>query len=236
MALSLLLLPLYSLSLSLLLPGRSASSILTMTAMVLAILLSLCTSYECLLADLYSQAYLLCTSLPMGTISLLILADGYSSLLLLMVSLVTAMVTVYSAWYLHSDPHVASFLGLLTLFLFSMALLIGSASLIGLFVGWELVGLTSYLLISWYSTRSYAPVAGMKAILLNRPGDYTLFLLAVVAFSLTGSTSWSQLYLMLPYGLGSLSLLDSVAPMPLVLSILLIISVAGKSAQLGLHL
>lgn len=236
MALSLLLLPLYSLILSLLLPGRSSTSLLLMASLLLTSLLSLCTSYESLLAELSSQASLLITPLPMGILSLTLLIDGYTSILSLMVCLITAIVALYSAWYLHSDPHVATFLGLLGIFLFSMVLLIGSASLISLFVGWELVGLTSYLLISWYSTRSSAPIAGLKAILLNRPGDYTLFLLAVITFSLTGSTAWSQLYLMLPYGLGGASLMDSMIPMSTILTLCLLTSVAGKSAQLGLHL
>lgn len=100
--------------------------------------------------------------------------------MLLVIESVLWLVLLYSASYMLSDAHLVSFLGLLNGFAFSMIVLVLADNMVLLFLGWESVGLCSYGLIAHYSARSSASRAAMKAVMLNKLGDYGLFLALIV--------------------------------------------------------
>jgi proton-translocating NADH-quinone oxidoreductase chain L len=135
------------------------------------------------------------------------------------------------------DPHGIRFVSYLSLFTFFMLVLVSSDNLVVLFFGWEGIGLASYLLIGFWYTRIQAVNAALKAVIINRVGDF-FFLFAIFAiYSFFGSVDFSFIFALLPflpnyllcnfYGF-SINMLDLI-------SLFLLLAVAGKSAQIGLH-
>ena len=102
--------------------------------------------------------------------------DFLTSTMLLVVYLVSTLVHVYSAEYMEGDPHLQRFFGYLSFFTFFMVVLITSGNLLQLFVGWEGVGLCSFLLISFWFTRTQALTSALKAFYVNRVGDFFFIL------------------------------------------------------------
>jgi len=109
--------------------------------------------------------------------------DNVSVLMILMVCIVSLCVHIYSCYYMSEDPHITRFMGYLSLFTFFMLFLLSSDNLIQIFCAWEGVGLCSYLLINFWFTRVEANKAAIKAVLLNRIGDYSFFFFNRVSFS-----------------------------------------------------
>ena len=143
--------------------------------------------------------------------------DFYSAYLVWVVFVVSFLVHLYSTVYLGGDPRLATFLGYLTLFTFFMVVLLVSPNYVQLFMGWEGVGLTSYLLVNFWTTRAAANKSALKALLVNRVGDLCL-LWGVFLLAREGHT----------LGFAPLGTPPGVAA-------LLVGAAAAKSAQLGLH-
>lgn len=151
--------------------------------------------------------------------------DGVAVAMLLAVLVVSLSVDLYSAWYLVGDPHLPRFFRLISLFSWFMALLVMRTSLPLTFVGWEGIGVVSYLLISYWYTRLFAVQSAVQAFLFNRVGDMFLMLAMAAFASLIGGLSFTAL------GLSSGLSHSGVA----VAVIFILLAAAGKRAQLGLH-
>lgn len=152
-------------------------------------------------------------------VSLGVYLDFYSSYMVWVVFVISFLVHLYSSVYMGGDPRLHTFLGYLTLFTFFMVVLLVSPNYVQLFMGWEGVGLTSYLLVNFWTTRAAANKSALKALLVNRVGD--LFFL------------WG-LFLLVREGL-TFNFVDLGGFPPEGVGILFVGAAAAKSAQLGLH-
>ncbi|RZL20238.1 MAG: NADH-quinone oxidoreductase subunit L [Pedobacter sp.] len=160
-------------------------------------------------------------------IPLSFLIDPLSSIMLLIITGVGFLIHIYSMGYMHDDAGFGKFFSYLNLFIFFMLLLVLGSNYIVMFIGWEGVGLCSYLLIGfWYTNSSYASAA-KKAFVMNRIGDLGFLLGVFLIFTTFGSIEFSKIFPqaanMLP-GDGTITLI----------ALLLFIGACGKSAQLPL--
>jgi NADH-quinone oxidoreductase subunit L len=162
--------------------------------------------------------------------------DTLSAVMMLVVTVVSAMVHVYSVGYMHHDPSIPRFMAYLNLFTFFMLVLVTADNLVQLFFGWEGVGLSSYLLIGFWYERPSANAAAIKAFLVNRVGDFGFMLGILGVFLLFGTVQLD------PILAGAAAYADTVinifgtdAHALTVICILLFIGAMGKSAQIGLH-
>jgi NADH-quinone oxidoreductase subunit L len=154
-----------------------------------------------------------------------LLVDPLASVMLLLVTCVGLLIHIYSLGYMHGDERYTRFFAYLNLFLASMLVLVLGESFLVLFVGWELVGLCSYLLIGfWFEKRDYASAA-KKAFVVNRIGDVGFMIAMFVIFSAFGTLSFTEV---LPEA-GTLAGGTAVA-----IGVLLFIGAIGKSAQIPL--
>ena len=145
--------------------------------------------------------------------------------MLILVTSVSLLVHLFSTLYMDGDPHITRFMGYLSLFTFFMLILITSGNVVQVFIGWEGVGLCSYLLISYWFSRLEANKSAIKAMIMNKVGDISFLLGLVLIWSLIGSWNYSSVF-----SVSELSNFNIQIP-----CILFLISVIGKSAQVGLH-
>lgn len=165
------------------------------------------------------------------------LIDQLSATMMVVVSLVSLMVHLYTIGYMHDDPGYQRFFSYISLFTFSMMMLVMSNNFLQLFFGWEAVGLVSYLLIGFWYTRPTAIYANMKAFLVNRVGDFGFLLGIGMVLMYFGTLDYAAVFEQAP-GLSTqtVELIDG-SPWLLmtVICILLFIGAMGKSAQFPLH-
>lgn len=162
--------------------------------------------------------------------------DALTAVMLVVVTWVSAVVHVYSVGYMSHDEHRQRFMAYLSLFTFFMLMLVTSDNLVQLFLGWEGVGLCSYLLIGFWFKKPEANAAAIKAFLVNRVGDFGFALGIFACFVLFGSVQFDTIFAAAPSKAdATLSFLGHNFPAMTLVCILLFIGAMGKSAQLGLH-
>lgn len=122
-----------------------------------------------------------------------LVVDPLSAVMLLVVTGVGFLIHVYSAGYMKGDPGFAKFFAFLNLFVFAMLMLVLSSSLIGLFIGWEGVGLCSYLLIGFWYEKGWPAEAGQKAFVFNRVGDASFLIGSFILIQLFGTLDLSDI-------------------------------------------
>ncbi len=165
------------------------------------------------------------------------LIDQLSALMMIVVSLVSLMVHVYTIGYMHDDPGYQRFFSYISLFTFSMMMLVMSNNFLQLFFGWEAVGLVSYLLIGFWYTRPTAIYANMKAFLVNRVGDFGFLLgIALILFHFESLDYRFVFEHASDITDKKIELIPGVEWLVItVICILLFIGAMGKSAQFPLH-
>src|SRR5690625_3352837 len=162
------------------------------------------------------------------------LIDNLTAIMMVVVTSVSLMVHIYTMGYMADDPGYQRFFSYISLFTFSMLMLVMSNNMMQLFFGWEAVGLVSYLLIGFWFKRPTAIFANMKAFLINRVGDFGFILGIGLLFAYTGSLNYVDVF----------GKADEIATMSLpgtswqlltVECIALFVGAMGKSAQVPLH-
>lgn len=162
--------------------------------------------------------------------------DSLSVALCLVVTLISALVHIYSTSYMSHDPHQIRFMSYLSLFTFSMLMLTSADNFVQLFFGWEAVGLCSYLLINFWFTRLQANKAAIKAMVVNRIGDFGLALGVFLIFTSFKTIDYCAVFALVPYfSTKNVLFLNFEIHLLTAVGILLFIGSMGKSAQLGLH-
>ncbi len=165
------------------------------------------------------------------------LIDQLSATMMVVVSLVSLMVHIYTIGYMRDDPGYQRFFSYISLFTFSMMMLVMSNNFLQLFFGWEAVGLVSYLLIGFWYTRPTAIYANMKAFLVNRVGDFGFLLGIAMVLVYFGTLDYATVFTQAPQIADQSVEIISGSPWLLitVICILLFIGAMGKSAQFPLH-
>ena len=156
--------------------------------------------------------------------------------MLLVVNIVSGLVHLYSTDYMSHDPHLPRFMAYLSLFTFFMLLLITGNNFIILFLGWEGVGICSYLLISFWYTRIQANKAAIKALIVNRIADLALTIGILAIYFVFRSLDFHVVFPLAPFFVDSTFVFCNYElPVLTVICSLLFIGAMGKSAQIGLH-
>ena len=162
--------------------------------------------------------------------------DTLTVVMLVVVTSVSTLVHLYSISYMSGDPHLPRFMSYLSIFTFFMLCLVTADNFLQMFFGWEGVGLASYLLINFWFTRLQASKASIKAMLVNRVGDFGLSLGIMTIFSVFKSVDFPSVFSCAPHFASTSFIFCNVECGLLnVICILLFIGAVGKSAQLGLH-
>ena len=213
--------------------GTKGAGILTSTCISICVIVSCCIFYETVLNS--SPTYI---KLWRWFDSDLLITyyglqfDSITSIMLIVITSVSALVHIYSIGYMSGDPHIPRFMSYLSLFTFLMIVLVTSDNFVQLFVGWEGVGLCSYLLINFWLTRIKANKAAMKAMIINRVGDIGLVLAMIKIFEEFGVLEFSAIYSIMSLSTSNLYVnKESVT----IIGLLIFLGAVGKSAQLGLH-
>jgi NADH-quinone oxidoreductase subunit L len=215
----------------LLLGGRRTDRwghLLGTATVVVAFLIALVSVFQLADVDGRTVGMDLFTFISAGTldIKLGLLIDPLSMAFVLLITGVGALIHIYSIGYMAHDPGRRRFFAYLNLFVAAMLLLVLGNSYLALYVGWEGVGLASYLLIAFWYTRPAAATAAKKAFIMNRVGDVGLALAIFLMFTQLGTTSFAGV-------LGSAGQLSN--GIATALGLLLLLGACGKSGQFPLH-
>ena len=162
------------------------------------------------------------------------LVDSLTAMMMCVVTFVSLMVHIYTVGYMKDDEGYNRFFAYISLFTFSMLMLVMSNNFLQLFFGWEAVGLVSYLLIGFWYTRPTAIFANMKAFLVNRVGDFGFILGIGLLLAYAGSMNYGEVFAK-SEELAQLSLPGTDWMLLTVACICLFIGAMGKSAQFPLH-
>jgi NADH-quinone oxidoreductase subunit L len=218
--------------------GRAGAHWATILGVAVAFLLSVYVAYDVMgngntyNGTVYTWAMIADIRFEVG-----FMLDNLSTMMMLVVTFVSLMVHIYTVGYMAEDPGYQRFFSYISLFTFSMLMLVMSNNFLQLFFGWEAVGLVSYLLIGFWFKKETAIFANMKAFLVNRVGDFG-FLLGIAAILMyCGTLDYVQTFSnMNGISGGGMPIISDIEwHVPTVIAILLFIGAMGKSAQVPLH-
>ena len=166
------------------------------------------------------------------------LIDRLSAMMMVVVTFVSLMVHVYTIGYMDEDPGYQRFFSYISLFTFSMLMLVMSNNFVQLFFGWEAVGVVSYLLIGFWYTRPTAIFANLKAFLVNRVGDFGFVLGIAAVLRYTGSLDYATVFAHAGQITAAQVHVSSTIVWPAITftCICLFVGAMGKSAQMPLHI
>jgi NADH-quinone oxidoreductase subunit L len=217
--------------------GPKATHRITILGVAVALFASVAVLLDVLKGNTFNQA--LYTWITVGGVPLQVgfLIDPLSAVMMVVVTFVSLMVHVYTIGYMHGDPGYQRFFSYISLFTFSMLMLVMSNNFLQLFFGWEAVGLVSYLLIGFWYTRPSAIFANLKAFLVNRVGDFGFLLGIALVFMHMGTLQYREVFDAAP---GMAAQTVQIIPgmdwsLMTLICILLFIGAMGKSAQFPLH-
>ncbi|WP_415272325.1 NADH-quinone oxidoreductase subunit L [Candidatus Pelagibacter sp. Uisw_121] len=217
--------------------GDRNSEIVTSLFVSVSALLSIVLFYQ-VIVNGYENNVVVATWINSGTLDVnwSIKVDALSSIMLVVVTLVSALVHIYSIGYMSHDPHKPRFMAYLSLFTFSMLTLVTADNFLQLFFGWEGVGLCSYFLIGFWFKKETANAAAIKAFVVNRVGDFGFALGIFLIFYLFDTVNYVEVFNQIPQIVEKklLFLGMNVGAIDLI-CILLFIGAMGKSAQIFLH-
>nr|QDA21741.1 NADH dehydrogenase subunit 5 [Proschkinia sp. SZCZR1824] len=164
------------------------------------------------------------------------LFDSLTVSMCVIVTFISFLVHLYSTDYMSHDPHISRFMSYLSLFTFFMLILVTADNFVQMFVGWEGVGLCSYLLINFWFTRIQANKAAIKAMLMNRVGDFCLLMGIFLIFIHYKSVDYASVAVLTPFFKNlKVNFLNMEVHLITSIGIFLFLGAVGKSAQLGLH-
>jgi len=219
--------------------GRTNSHRITIAGVAFSLLLSVYAFFHVVVGGAAPFNESLYTWLVSGNIRFEIgfLIDNLTVMMLLVVNFVSLMVHIYTIGYMHDDDGYQRFFCYISLFTFSMLMLVMSNNFLQLFFGWEAVGTVSYLLIGFYYKKETAIFANMKAFLVNRVGDFGFVLGIAGIVMYTNSLAYTDAFAAAPTLVGqTINIVGSAQwDVLTVLCILLFIGAMGKSAQAPLH-
>ena len=217
--------------------GDKASQIITSLFVSISAILSIIVLFN-VVTNGYSENLIIATWINSGSLNVnwSVNIDPLSAVMLVVVTLVSALVHIYSIGYMSHDTHKSRFMSYLSLFTFAMLTLVTSDNFIQLFFGWEGVGLCSYFLIGFWYKKESANAAAIKAFVVNRVGDFGFALGIFLIFYLFGTVNYDEVFQQIPniteknlvfLGVG-VNAVDLIC-------LLLFIGAMGKSAQFFLH-
>ncbi len=217
--------------------GSNGSTILTVSNLFITFLISCYIFYE--VAFSKSVVYIkVCTwiNCDLFNVDWGFMFDTLTAVMCCVVTFISFLVHLYSTEYMSHDPHLPRFMSYLSLFTFFMLILVTADNYVQMFVGWEGVGLCSYLLINFWFTRIQANKAAIKAMIVNRVGDFGLSLGIFTIFVQYKSIDYSTVFSLTPLFINDqFFFLGFNINILTLIGILLFIGSVGKSAQLGLH-
>ncbi len=217
--------------------GDRGAQLVTCTALVIAAALGIAIFADVALAGHDSVVDLL-TWIDTGNLQVkwALRFDTLSAVMVLVVTLVSAMVHIYSVGYMAHDHAISRFMAYLSLFTFFMLMLVTADNFVQMFFGWEGVGLASYLLIGFWYDRPSANDAAIKAFVVNRIGDFGFALGIFAVYLIFDSLHFKTVFDAAPgMAAATINFLGMQVNALTVACILLFIGAMGKSAQLGLH-
>jgi NADH-quinone oxidoreductase subunit L len=219
--------------------GKAGAQSITILGVGISCVLSFYVLYEMLfngLATFNGTVYSWLVSDGL-TMNVGFLVDRLSAMMMAVVTFVSLMVHVYTIGYMHDDDGYQRFFSYISLFTFSMLMLVMSNNFVQLFFGWEGVGVVSYLLIGFWYTRPTAIVANLKAFLVNRVGDFGFVLGIAAVLRYTGSVDYATVFAHADQIVAAQVHIGSTIVWPAITftCICLFIGAMAKSAQVPLH-
>merc|ERR1711966_117478 len=217
--------------------GPKGAATLTTGCLILTFFLSLFAFYE---VGLMGSPVYIRLAPWVSSESLLInwgfLFDSLTVIMCIVVTFVSSLVHLYAIEYMSHDPHLPRFMSYLSLFTFFMLILVTADNYIQMFLGWEGIGLASYLLINFWFTRVQANKAAIKAMVVNRIGDFCLIIAILTLYVNFKSVDYATVASLAPFfKTQTVNFLNMDFNILSLVCVFLFLGAVGKSAQLGLH-